>query len=163
MTGVPDVAPAAWAGRPGGGGRPAGGCGRAGAGRAEPGTTGRRAQAGQRAQAGRRGPAGAHRRADPRAQAGRRPPVEPQSRGLLLNVDTKAMHVTLKQANRHPAGLLADNQGSVQLRGDGRVLVGWGSPAAGSSAGPRRLSAPPDRPGRPGGPGGPGSARLSRR
>jgi len=91
------------------------------------------------------------------------PPVEPQSRGLLLNVDTKAMHVTLKQAYRHPAGLLADNQGSVQLRGDGRVLVGWGSPAAGSSAGPRRLSAPPDRPGRPGGPGGPGSARLSRR
>ena len=91
------------------------------------------------------------------------PPVEPQSRGLLLNVDTKAMHVTLKQAYRHPAGLLADNQGSVQLRGDGRVLVGWGSPAAGSSAGPRRLSAPPDRPGRPGGPGRPGSARLSRR
>ena len=55
------------------------------------------------------------------------PPVEPQSRGLLLNVDTKAMHVTLKQAYRHPAGLLADNQGSVQLRGDGRVLVGWGA------------------------------------
>ncbi len=55
------------------------------------------------------------------------PPVEAQSRGLLLNVDTKAMHVTLKQAYKHPAGLLADNQGSVQVQPDGRVLVGWGA------------------------------------
>jgi hypothetical protein len=55
------------------------------------------------------------------------PPVEPQSRGLLLNVDTKAMHVTLKQAYQHPAGLLADNQGSVQLQPGGRVFVGWGA------------------------------------
>ena len=55
------------------------------------------------------------------------PPEEPQSRGLLLNVDTKAMHVTLKQAYKHPAGLLADNQGSVQLQPDGRVFVGWGA------------------------------------
>ena len=55
------------------------------------------------------------------------PPEEPQSRGLMLNVDTKAMHVTLKQAFKHPAGLLADNQGSVQVQPDGRVLVGWGA------------------------------------
>ena len=55
------------------------------------------------------------------------PPEEPQSRGLLLNVDTKAMHVTLRQAYQHPAGLLADNQGSVQLQPDGRVFVGWGA------------------------------------
>jgi hypothetical protein len=37
------------------------------------------------------------------------------------------MHVTLRQAYQHPAGLLADNQGSVQLQPDGRVLVGWGA------------------------------------
>jgi hypothetical protein len=55
------------------------------------------------------------------------PPEEPQSRALLLDVDTTAMHVTLKHAYAHPAGLLADNQGSVQLLPDGRVFVGWGA------------------------------------
>jgi hypothetical protein len=55
------------------------------------------------------------------------PPEEPQSRALLLDVDTAAMRVTLKHAYTHPAGLLADNQGSVQLLPDGRVFVGWGA------------------------------------
>lgn len=55
------------------------------------------------------------------------PPEEAQSRALLLNVDTAAMRVTLEHAYTHPAGLLVDNQGSVQLLPDGRVFVGWGA------------------------------------
>jgi Arylsulfotransferase (ASST) len=55
------------------------------------------------------------------------PPEEPQSRALLLNVDTTAMRVALRRAYTHPAGLLADNQGSVQLLPDGQVFVGWGA------------------------------------
>lgn len=55
------------------------------------------------------------------------PPEEPQSRALLLNVDTTAMRVTLERAYTHPAGLLADNQGSVQLLAGGQVFVGWGA------------------------------------
>ncbi|HEX3963614.1 MAG TPA: arylsulfotransferase family protein, partial [Trebonia sp.] len=55
------------------------------------------------------------------------PPQEPQSRAMLLNVDTTAMRVTLRHAYTHPAGLLADNQGSVQLLPDGQVFVGWGA------------------------------------
>ncbi|HEY2578602.1 MAG TPA: arylsulfotransferase family protein [Streptosporangiaceae bacterium] len=55
------------------------------------------------------------------------PPEEGQSRALLLAVDTAAMRVTLKQAYTHPASLLVDNQGSVQLLPDGRVFVGWGA------------------------------------
>ena len=58
---------------------------------------------------------------------GASPPEEKQSRGLLLDVDTKAMHVGLKQAYLHPAGFIAANQGSVQLLSDGRVFVGWGN------------------------------------
>lgn len=48
-------------------------------------------------------------------------------KALLLKVDSSAMRVTLQQAYTHPAGLLADNQGSVQLLPDGRVFVGWGA------------------------------------
>jgi hypothetical protein len=55
------------------------------------------------------------------------PPEEPQSRALLLNVDTTAMRVTLRRDFTHPAGLLVDNQGSVQLLPDGEVFVGWGA------------------------------------
>jgi hypothetical protein len=58
---------------------------------------------------------------------GASPPEEKQSRGLLLFVDTKAKHVSLKQAYLNPAGFLAANQGSVQLLADGRVFVGWGN------------------------------------
>ncbi len=55
------------------------------------------------------------------------PPEEAQSRALLLNVDTAAMRVTLQHAYTHPAGLLVDYQGSVQLLSDGQVFVGWGT------------------------------------
>jgi Arylsulfotransferase (ASST) len=55
------------------------------------------------------------------------PPEEARSRALVLNVETTAMRVTLQRAYTHPAGLLADNQGSVQLLPDGQVFVGWGA------------------------------------
>jgi hypothetical protein len=55
------------------------------------------------------------------------PPQEPQSRALLLSLDTTSMRVTLQHAYTHPAGLLADNQGSVQLLAGGQVFVGWGA------------------------------------
>ena len=55
------------------------------------------------------------------------PPEEKQSRALVLHVDTGAMRVTLRRAYAHPAGLLADNQGSMQLLPDGRAFVGWGA------------------------------------
>ena len=56
-----------------------------------------------------------------------RRPEEKQSRGLLLLVDAKGKHVSLKQAYLNPAGFMATNQGSVQLLADGRVFVGWGN------------------------------------
>ncbi len=55
------------------------------------------------------------------------PQREPQSRGILLDLDTTAMRATLSRSYTHPARLLAANQGSVQLLADGRVLVGWGN------------------------------------
>ncbi len=58
------------------------------------------------------------------------PPEEKQSRALVLHVDTRARRVrrvTLRRAYTHPAGLLADNQGSMQLLPDGRAFVGWGA------------------------------------
>jgi hypothetical protein len=58
---------------------------------------------------------------------GSSPAHEPQSRGLLLRMDTAARRVTLVHAYTHPAGLLADNQGSMQLLPGNRVFVGWGA------------------------------------
>ena len=55
------------------------------------------------------------------------PPEEKQSRALVLHVDTGAMRVRLRRAYTHPADLLADNQGSMQLLPDGRAFVGWGA------------------------------------
>jgi hypothetical protein len=56
------------------------------------------------------------------------PPVkEPQSRGILLNLDTGSMRATLQRSYVHPAGLAAANQGSMQVLADGEVLVGWGN------------------------------------
>jgi hypothetical protein len=54
-------------------------------------------------------------------------PQEHQSRGLVLAVDEKAMHVSLRQAYLHPAGFLAANQGNVQVLSNDRVFVGWGN------------------------------------
>ena len=55
------------------------------------------------------------------------PQKEPQSRGILLDLDTSAMRATLRRSYTHPARLLAANQGSMQLLTGGRVLVGWGN------------------------------------
>jgi Arylsulfotransferase (ASST) len=55
------------------------------------------------------------------------PQKERQSRGILLDLDTRSMRATLKKAYTHPAGLAAANQGSMQVLADGRVLVGWGN------------------------------------
>jgi Arylsulfotransferase (ASST) len=55
------------------------------------------------------------------------PQKEPQSRGILLDLDTSAMRATLRRSYKHPARLLAANQGSMQLLAGGRVLVGWGN------------------------------------
>jgi hypothetical protein len=55
------------------------------------------------------------------------PAQEQQSRALLLDLDTKARTVTLVRALTHPAGLLADSQGSFQHLSSGEWLVGWGA------------------------------------
>jgi hypothetical protein len=56
------------------------------------------------------------------------PPVkEPQSRAILLTLDTGTMRATLARSYVHPAGLAAANQGSMQVLPDGEVLVGWGN------------------------------------
>ena len=56
------------------------------------------------------------------------PPLkEPQSRAILLHLDTGTMRATLQRSYVHPAGLAAANQGSVQVLANGEVLVGWGN------------------------------------
>jgi hypothetical protein len=56
------------------------------------------------------------------------PPEEAQSRGLILRLDTHNMRATLVRAFTSPAaGLLADNQGSMQLLPGNRAFVGWGA------------------------------------
>jgi arylsulfotransferase ASST len=55
------------------------------------------------------------------------PAKEPQSRAILLDLDTHTMRATLSRSYTHPARLLAANQGSMQVLADGRVLVGWGN------------------------------------
>lgn len=56
---------------------------------------------------------------------GASPAKEPQSRAILVGLDTTNMTATLKKAYTHPARLLAGNQGSMQVLPGGRVLVGW--------------------------------------
>jgi Arylsulfotransferase (ASST) len=58
---------------------------------------------------------------------GSSPPLEPQSRGLLLNLDTKTMRATLQFAYTSPVHPLADNQGSIQLLPGNGAFVGWGA------------------------------------
>jgi Arylsulfotransferase (ASST) len=58
---------------------------------------------------------------------GASPTEEPQSRAILLDLDTTAMTATLNRSYTHPARLLAADQGSMQVLADGRVLVGWGN------------------------------------
>jgi hypothetical protein len=55
------------------------------------------------------------------------PQEEPQSRALLLRLDTRRMRVSLVRAYVHrPQRVLARYLGSTQLLADGNVFVGWG-------------------------------------
>jgi hypothetical protein len=55
------------------------------------------------------------------------PQEEPQSRALLLALDTKRMHVSLEHAYTHkPDPVLSHFLGNTQLLGNGNVFVGWG-------------------------------------
>jgi Arylsulfotransferase (ASST) len=56
---------------------------------------------------------------------GATPAVEKLSRGLILDVDERAMTAALLRQYTHP-GILAGSQGSVQLLANGNVFVGWG-------------------------------------
>ena len=56
---------------------------------------------------------------------GATPAVEKRSRGLILDVDERAMTATLLHQYTHPK-ILAGSQGSVQLLANGNVFVGWG-------------------------------------
>jgi Arylsulfotransferase (ASST) len=59
---------------------------------------------------------------------GAAPQKEPQSRGLILDVDEKNMHVSLRHDYTHPQQkLIASAMGSTQLLPDGNVVVGWGT------------------------------------
>jgi hypothetical protein len=49
-----------------------------------------------------------------------------ESSGLVLQVHEKARMVSLRHRYRHPTGLSAATQGSVQLVGNDRVFIGWG-------------------------------------
>ena len=56
------------------------------------------------------------------------PKEEPQSRALLLALDTKRMHVSLEHAYTHrPDPVLSHFLGDAQLLGNGDVFVGWGA------------------------------------
>ena len=55
------------------------------------------------------------------------PAEEPQSRALLLALDTKRMHVSLERAYVHrPERVLSHFLGDTQLLANGNVFVGWG-------------------------------------
>jgi hypothetical protein len=56
------------------------------------------------------------------------PPKEPQSRGILVSLNTSTMRATLQRSYIHPATrLLASFEGSMQVLPGGRVLIGWGN------------------------------------
>ncbi len=56
------------------------------------------------------------------------PGKDKHSRALLLEVDTSAMHVTLRRAYAHPGTVVfAATAGSAQTLPDGGMFVGWGS------------------------------------
>jgi hypothetical protein len=55
------------------------------------------------------------------------PPVEPQSRALVLRLDTRHMTATLQKRFVHrPGRVLSRFMGNAQLLGNGNMLVGWG-------------------------------------
>lgn len=55
------------------------------------------------------------------------PPVEDQSRGVVLSLDTRSMKATRALEYTHPARLLAANQGSMQVLPEGGAFIGWGA------------------------------------
>jgi hypothetical protein len=56
---------------------------------------------------------------------GATPAVERLSRGLILDIDERAMRASLLHEYTHPK-ILSGSQGSVQLLANGNVFVGWG-------------------------------------
>jgi Arylsulfotransferase (ASST) len=54
------------------------------------------------------------------------PPVHPQSRVIVLSLNTQAMAATLQSSFVHPTKLLAASQGDFQPLADGNWFVGWG-------------------------------------
>jgi Arylsulfotransferase (ASST) len=58
---------------------------------------------------------------------GAAPRVEPQSRGLVFQLDEAQKRVTLVRAYVHHPHLLAHYMGSMQLLQNGNAVVGWGS------------------------------------
>jgi len=56
---------------------------------------------------------------------GATPAVEKLSRGLILELDERAMTASLLRQYTHPK-ILSGSQGSMQLLGNGNVFVGWG-------------------------------------
>lgn len=55
------------------------------------------------------------------------PPVGDESRGLRLEVDEQSDTARVVQEFEPPEERLADSQGNMQVRDDGRVVIGWGS------------------------------------
>jgi hypothetical protein len=55
------------------------------------------------------------------------PQVQPQSTGLVLNLDFKRMQASLAHRYAHRPPQLAHAFGSVQTQPNGNVLVGWGT------------------------------------
>jgi len=58
---------------------------------------------------------------------GAAPQVQPQSKALVLALDTKAMRATLHKKYTHNPPLLSHALGSTQILPNGNVLVGWGT------------------------------------
>src|SRR5580693_2106173 len=56
---------------------------------------------------------------------GATPAVEKLSRGLILDVDERAMTASLLRQYTHPK-VLSGSQGSLQLLANGNVFIGWG-------------------------------------
>jgi Arylsulfotransferase (ASST) len=53
--------------------------------------------------------------------------IQPQSRGLVLDLDQASGRVSLARAYEHSPGVLADAMGSMQVRPGGGAVVGFGS------------------------------------
>ena len=58
---------------------------------------------------------------------GAAPQVQPQSKALVLALDTKRMRATLHRKYTHAPPVLSHALGSTQILPNGNVLVGWGT------------------------------------